>query len=152
MLCSSDFSGLEGCAFYQILAQKGPFGSQKAHIGFQKGAIHCWVISRDRLTPIWPSVVKKGTRAHLFRPKSQYFIRFWPSKEPFGSQKAHIGSQKGPIPCWIISNNRLKPIWLSVNTKWTLLHPFKAQIQTKNWLLGQKCQKYQHIFFLLHKA
>ena len=40
-----------------FLDLKGPFGYQKAYIGIQKGPIHCLVISSDRLTPIWLSVV-----------------------------------------------------------------------------------------------
>ena len=38
-------------------ASKGPFESWKANIGMQNDALHCWVSSTDRLTPIWPSVV-----------------------------------------------------------------------------------------------
>ena len=77
------------CAF------KGPFGSWKAHIGIQKGTNHCWATGTDRLTPIWPSVVTKGTCAHLFQPKNQYFISFWSSRGPFGSTKSTYWDRKG---------------------------------------------------------
>ena len=67
--------------------KKGPFGFQKAHIGIQEGPIHCWVISTNILTPIWLSVITKGTRAHLFRPKNHFLIKFWPFKGPGGQQQ-----------------------------------------------------------------
>ena len=109
-------------------ASKGFFGSQKAHIGIQKGPTYCWVISTYRLTPIWSSVVTRGTHLHLFWPKNQYLINFWTSKGPFWTQKAHIGIHKGPTHCWVISTDRLTPTQPSVVTKGTVRTFFGPKI------------------------
>ena len=97
-------------------ASEGPLGSQKTHIGIQKGPTHCWIVSTDHLTPIWPSVVTKGTSAQLFGPKNLFLISFWAFKGPFWLQKAHIVIQKDPLHYWVITNDRLTPIGEPVRT------------------------------------
>ena len=56
---------------------KGPCVSQKAQNWFQKGLIHCWVISTDIWTLIWRSVNTKGTLLHRFKAQiktKNYFL------------------------------------------------------------------------------
>ena len=66
-----------------------------------------WVISTDRLTPIWLFLISKGTPEQLFWPKKNISEVLSPLKSPVGilsffgppkgllGPKRHIGDSKG---------------------------------------------------------
>ena len=68
---------------------KGIFWSQKAHIGIQKGYIHCWVIINDRLTQSGPKVSISQILG--------------PSMGPVGTNSVIMGSKKEQKLCWKIN-------------------------------------------------